>query len=286
MKHSYGWIPDRPDQRDLRFTPRPRKVYRAALGLQQASIIPPAVDLRPSCPPVYDQGQIGSCTANAIAAAIDFERQRQKLAFIFPSRLFIYYNEREIEGTIASDSGAQIRDGLKTINTTGACREKQTGPEDISFWPYSEPFAAKPSRNCYGAAACHKTLQYLSVAQQQTDMLDCLAQGFPFVFGITVYESFESNFVSQTGYVPIPAPSESVLGGHALLAVGYQIKSAILCSGSGLAGFVTGEHPVSILFRNSWGADWGDAGYGTIPVEYLTNPDLASDFWTIRMEEA
>ena len=251
MTHSYGRIKDTPDARDFRFAPRLPEIA-----------IPAVVDLRPGCPPIYDQGQLGSCTANAIAAAVDYERAYQGPAtpFMTPSRLFIYYNERVIEGTVDTDSGAQIRDGFKSINQQGVCAEYR--------WPYiTDKFADKPFHGCYGAASWHKNLTYLAVAQAQTDMMDCLAQGFPFVFGITAYESFESQTVDATGVVPMPSPGEAVLGGHALLAVGYD------------------QSAQRITFRNSWGTEWGMAGYGTIPFEYLTNPDLASDLWTIRLEE-
>ena len=250
MTHSYGRIKDTPDSRDYKFTPR------------MAFAVPEVVDLRPNCPPVYDQGQLGSCTANAIAADVDYERQHQgpMTPFMTPSRLFIYYNERVIEGTVDTDSGAQIRNGFKSINQQGVCAEYR--------WPYIiEKFAVKPYHGCYGAASWHKTLKYFALAQAQIDMMDCLAQGYPFVFGITVYESFESELVEKTGTVPMPKPGEAVIGGHALLAVGYNQASA------------------EVLFRNSWGTEWGTAGYGTIPFAYLTNPDLASNLWTIRLEE-
>jgi len=254
MKHTYGWIPNLPDQRDLLYIRR-----------RQLRELPAAVDLRANCPPVYDQGDLGSCTANAIAAAVDFERMKQKLFVLAPpSRLFIYYNERALEGTTASDAGASLRDGFKTIATQGVCQEKH--------WPYNPAmFATEPNKDCYVAALAHKTIKYLSVAQSQTDMLDCLANGYPFVFGITVYDSFESDAVNASGNVPMPGPNEGVLGGHALLAVGYSLAYSPAIA--------------RIRFRNSWGTSWGDAGYGTIPIQYLTNPDLASDFWTIRLEE-
>ena len=125
----YGWIPDLPDQRDYHF---------AAPSAVQASL-PPAVDLTPLCPPVYDQGQLGSCTGNGVAGVLQFDAMKESLPDTStPSRLFIYYNERVIEGTVKSDSGAQIRDGIKTVAATGAC--------DETLWPYDiTMFAHKPT---------------------------------------------------------------------------------------------------------------------------------------------
>lgn len=246
---SYGWIPDLPDHRDYVFT-----------RIAKPEALPAKIDLHNGCPPVYDQGQLGSCTANAIAGAVDFERNRQKLSFLTPSRLFIYYNERAIEGTVDQDSGAMIRDGMKTIGTQGVCPE--------TMWAYDiTKFQNKPTAACYTTASTHKALKYSRVPQDVTSMKTCLADGYPFVFGFTVYESFESSTVAQTGKVPMPSTNESVLGGHAVLAVGYSDASQ------------------RFLVRNSWGAKWGINGYFTIPYTYLTNTDLADDFWTIRLEQ-
>jgi C1A family cysteine protease len=251
MTHSYGRIKDTPDSRDYKFTPR------------MAFAVPGAVDLRPSCPPVYDQLQANSCIGNAIAGGVDYEREHQgpETPFMTPARLFIYYNARALEGTVDTDSGASIRDGFKSIKAQGVCAEYR--------WPYIVPgnVTRKPFHGCYGAASWHKTLTYLAVAQAQADMLDCLAQGYPFVFGITVYPSFETPYVDRTGFVPMPSPDEQAIGDHALLAVGYDVAAQ------------------RITFRNSWGTGWGDGGYGTIPFAYLTNPDLASDLWTIRLQD-
>ena len=210
---------------------------------------------------IEDQGQLGSCTANAIAVAIWFDLIRQKITAFAPSRLFIYYNERAMEGTIQSDSGAAIRDGIKSINTLGVCSE--------TLWPYSDanpgPFSRRPPAAAYTAALKNKSLKYQSINQNLPSMKGCLATGSPFVFGFTVYESFESDAVASSGVVPMPAKTESVLGGHAVLCVGYDDTSQ------------------RFLCRNSWGQTWGDGGYFTIPYAYLTNPKLASDFWVINV---
>lgn len=245
----YGWVPDLPDHRD--------HLYAAPPETLQA--LPSSMDLRPECPPVYDQGQLGSCTANAIAAAIEFDQMKQKLAQVFvPSRLMIYYDEREIEGTVSSDSGAQIRDGIKSVGTQGVC------PEDE--WPYDiTKFADKPPDNCYSDAVQYRAVSYQSVVQDLNQMKGCLAAGYPFVLGFSVYESFESREVAQTGHAPMPRPREQQIGGHAVVAVGYEDSNEWF------------------IMRNSWGTGWGMEGYFTLPYAYLTQRSLASDFWTIRL---
>ncbi|ALO66520.1 peptidase C1 [Arthrobacter alpinus] len=244
----YGWIPDLPDQRDFQF---------AAPVAVQASL-PPSVDLRPACPPVYDQGQLGSCTGNGIAGVLQFMAMKEGQADTStPSRLFIYYNERVIEGTVDSDSGAQIRDGIKSVASIGAC--------DETLWPYTiTKFAKKPLAKCYTAAKKNRAISYSRVSQSLSTMKGALASGFPVVFGFTVYDSFESADVARTGVVPMPATSESVLGGHCVVAVGYDDASQ------------------SFTIRNSWGTGWGMAGYATMPYGYLLDRSLASDFWCVR----
>src|SRR5262249_51396076 len=151
----YGWVRDLPDQRDRKF--------RALRGPEPATALPPSVDLRPHCPPVYDQGELGSCTANAIAAAMQFDAARQGLPANTPSRLFIYYNERALEGTVGSDSGAQIRDGIKSVAQWGDCPETE--------WPYDiNQFATQPPQSCYSDAFKHLALAYESVDQDLNDL--------------------------------------------------------------------------------------------------------------------
>jgi len=244
----YGWTPDYPDHRDV--------MYSAPMEVLQK--LPPKADLRLQCPLVYDQGQLGSCTANAIGAAMEFERKKQNLPDFIPSRLFIYYNERAMEGTINSDSGAQIRDGIKSVAQLGVCAENE--------WSYDiSKFEIKPPNNCYQDALKDKAVIYKRLVQTLNQLKGCLASGYPFACGFSVYESFESQQVAQTGIAPMPQAGEKLLGGHAVLVVGYD------------------DGQQRFLVRNSWGANWGMEGYFTLPYAYLTDNNLSDDFWTVRL---
>jgi C1A family cysteine protease len=245
--HKYGWLPDPPDQRD----------HLYAAPSQILGELPSETDLTGQCPAVYDQGDLNSCTAAAIGAAIAFARLKQQLTSLNPSRLFIYYNERAIEGNVRSDAGASIRDGIKSVATQGVCSEE--------MWTYNPAnFAMRPPRKCYASAVQHKVESYQRLGRNLTQMKGCLASGYPFVFGFTVYESFESSLVAKTGHAPLPKPTDKVLGGHAVVAVGYD------------------DAQLRFIARNSWGAGWGMKGYFTMPYAYLLEPDLSDDFWTIR----
>lgn len=248
ITHKYGWLRELPDQRDIQFT-----IAKTVTSL------PISVDLRLNMPAVYDQGDLGSCTANAIAAHLDFDRWKQGEAFLAPSRLFIYYNERKDQGTVKSDAGSTIRESVKAVVKYGACSELD--------WPYVEAkFAKRPLKGTFTEAIQYQGLTYQAVKRDLNTMMNCLANGLPFVAGFTVYTSFESNSTAKTGIMTLPAASESVLGGHAILVVGYtNIKS----------------QPYWIV-RNSWGTDWGDKGYFYMPQSYLLNTKLSSDFWVLQ----
>lgn len=247
----YGWIPDLPDLRDRIFA-APSAALRA---------MPPVVDLRSDCPPVYDQGQLGSCTAQAISGALQFDQIKQQQSDVFvPSRLFIYYNERVIEGTVDEDSGAMLRDGIKTVARQGAPHE--------ALWPYAvSHFRDKPTPAAYRDGRHHEAILYERLVQTVDQLKGCLASGYPFVFGFSVYESFETTTVARTGIVPLPRRGESLLGGHAVVCVGYD------------------EPRQSFVIRNSWGTSWGRAGYGAMPYDYLLDSGLSDDFWTIKTVE-
>jgi C1A family cysteine protease len=256
-KRSFGWVPDRPDQRDYLYS-----------AIRPVVRLPKKIDLKEFCSIVENQEALGSCTANALAGNLEYLDKKGITKNNTPrrwpeasygvyedvSRLFIYYNERVLEGTADYDSGASLRDGIKTLRKQGACWEKT--------WPYViERFTRKPSKKCYLEAKKHRIESYHRI-NSLLEMLTCLAEGYPFVFGFTVYESFQSQKVARTGVAQMPKKKEKVLGGHAVMAAGYN------------------QSQKRFLVRNSWGSEWGKDGYFTMPYEYLET--LSADFWTIR----
>ncbi len=249
-KPTYGWKPDLPDHRDVLYG----VVHRVAAPL------PSSADLRPICPPVENQGNLNSCTGNALAGVLEILEKKDKVPFQDLSRLFIYYNERVIEHSVQADDGAAIRDGIKSLVKQGVCTEES--------WPYVQnKWNVKPPRACYKEASEHQVTAYQRI-QTLDEMRACLAEGFPFVFGFSVYESFESPAIEKTGILDLPKPGERQVGGHAVVAVGYN------------------DSDKRFIVRNSWGEAWGQGGYFTMPYEYLGNRNLADDLWTIRRAEA
>ena len=242
----YGWNPDLPDHRDL---------YKA----HKPMACPPKVDLRTTgfLPPIWDQGSLGSCVAHATAAAYEFILGKDKEPDWMPSRLFIYYNARVLENSVASDDGCQIRDAVKQLNSLGACHE--------DIWPYQIPkFPIKPLAKCYAQAKKDQVIQYSRILQTEQELEACLAGGYPICCGISLYESFETPAAAQVGLIPMPNLTERALGGHAVLVVGYDHIRRLF------------------IMRNSWGEDWGDKGYFYLPYDYLLKPSLADDFWVLQ----
>lgn len=267
----YGHIPDIHDPRDHKIKFTDEHVQSFSLRLN-ASVNNTVFDLRnlvhlPQALSNIDQGSLGSCTANAIAYAYAFDeiKQQNKQSFL-PSRLFIYYNERVIENTVNRDSGAQLRDGIKSINKYGVCEEHH--------WIYDPlKFAVKPPKSVYDEAINAKAVKYSSIdfsldrtiADRVAHLKRALQSGFPFVFGFYVYESFETDVVARTGIVPIPDyDNEQLLGGHAVCAVGFS------------------DLKQSFIVKNSWGPNWGLNGYFYMPYNYLADPEQALDFWIIE----
>lgn len=253
-RYPLGWIPDVPDQRDIPFA----EVFRMPAKL------PAQTDLRAGCSAVEDQSALGSCTAQALVGALEYLElqalKAEKIRFRDLSRLFVYYNERVVQGTVQEDSGASLRIGIKTLKTKGVCREE--------LWPYKvDRFAMKPPDACYREAAHHQVMAYQRLHTFE-EMKAGLAMGLPFVFGFAVYEHVMSETTAKTGRVRLPKKRERLLGGHAVLAVGYQDRSKI------------------VIFKNSWGSIWGRQGYGELPYAYLQSRELSDDFWCIQSTES
>jgi C1A family cysteine protease len=209
------------------------------------------VDLRNKMPPIVDQGSLGSCTACALCGIVSYLNPK-----ITGSRLFLYYNERVMIGTINIDSGAYIRDGVTSLTKMGICPE--------SMWPYIIPnFKTKPPINCYKKAMDSQVLTSKNIYNNTTDMMSALNAGHPFVVGIMVYSSFMTLSVARTGMVPMPKKGESILGGHAVVVCGYDDNKKLW------------------ICRNSWGTNWGEKGYFYLPYNYLLDSRLSSDLWCL-----
>ncbi|CAE7779103.1 unnamed protein product [Symbiodinium sp. KB8] len=179
-----------------------------------------------------------------------------------PSRLFIYYNERLVEGSVNQDAGAMIRDGIKTMSKVGVCPE--------SVWKYDDGptfFKQEPNQQAYDIAQKCRVMGYARVAQDLSQMKMCIKSGYPFVFGFAVLSSFQTAEVARTGKMVMPQANDQQLGGHAVCAVGYD------------------DFQQCFIVRNSWGEAWGDKGYFYMPYEYICHPSLASDFWAINWVE-
>ncbi|CAE6917748.1 unnamed protein product, partial [Symbiodinium sp. KB8] len=264
----FGWKPDMPDHRDLHVTfPKveaPTKIKKKAEGQKEL------VDLRPMNGgfPIFNQGHLGSCTANALAAAFHFTLHKMEVenhkdfADFTPSRLFIYYNERLVEGSVNQDAGAMIRDGIKTMSKVGVCPE--------SVWKYDDGptfFKQEPNQQAYDIAQKCRVMGYARVAQDLSQFKMCIKSGYPFVFGFAVLSSFQTAEVARTGKMVMPQATDQQLGGHAVCAVGYD------------------DFQQCFIVRNSWGEGWGDKGYFYMPYEYICHPSLASDFWAINWVE-
>ena len=239
---NYTWKPDLVDFRNYPYQTVPVPVATHS-------------DLRPVMPPVFDQGQEGSCTANAGIGLMEFLELKDKKVFTQLSRQFLYYFERYLEGTVNQDAGASISDCMKALAKYGASTE--------ALWPYLIPkMKTKPSAAAIKDGLTRKIVTYTSL-RGIDDIKNCLLSGFPVDFGFSVYTSFESSEVAASGIVPMPTKGDQLLGGHSVLAIGHDdAKQWVIC-------------------RNSWGPDWGVKGDFFLPYGYFTK-GLASDFWTIR----
>lgn len=258
---SFGWMPDLPDLADETL---------ASLPVLEADL-PKKISLKSQFPAPYNQGQIGSCTANALAGAMQYSRRvTGKTPDFLPSRLFIYYQERVIEGTVFTDSGARIQTGIDVLRDLGAPPESEWSYDSTPANSITHVFASgskatqAPSAKVMTSAAKYQTISKARLQQKEKDLKSCLASGFPFVFGFRVYKNFDR----FTKTLNVPDPNSAKVAGHAVLAVGYDDDTRMF------------------RIRNSWGSFANDGGYFDMSYDYVSNSNLCSDFWAVYETEA
>jgi C1A family cysteine protease len=265
MSHYYGLIRQTPDPRDLKFT----------VSKRTTNVLSSSYDVSSRTGPMLNQGALGTCGPNTTAECIDYDELAENQALAAPSRLYIYFNTRYLQGSVSTDSGVQNRTMLKALAIYGYCPE--------TMWPYSDDkttFLLQPSQDCYTTGGRNLITNYASVAVDLNQMKGVISTGFPFIFGTYVFQGIESDAAASTGIVPMPASGEQPIGGHDVSFVGYSdIQQPGVKPGNiWPAG--------TFKFRNHWlnndGSLWGDGGYGYFSYAAATNANWVSDLWVIN----
>ncbi len=258
----FGWLPDPFDHRDLRRSSKRVEVALKATQKRSKGVItsdrvesdPKAVDLRKHCSPIEDQGEIGSCTAQSVVGLLEYLWRQTHGEHMDGSRLFLYKATRNLLNW-TGDTGAFVRTAIKATRLFGVC------PED--YWPYeASKFDDEPPAFCYSFARSFRAVVYYRLESKVAALRQSLAQGVPFAFGFTCFQSIDDDDVYETGKIPFPGGDESSVGGHAVIAVGYD------------------DAKKHFIIRNSWGRGWGEKGYGYLPYRYFED-ELADDCWCV-----
>jgi C1A family cysteine protease len=274
-RHPFNVQRDVYDPRDLRADPP-----------VDLSTIPDHADLHDTpglVPEIWNQGNLGSCTGHGGGRVFEIARRTAQLLAAMPSRLFIYYCARELEGTISDDAGAQVRDCIKVMEKFGVAHEEHW-PYDVGAWK------TKPTVDAYADAETRQVVKYTRLSPRPAAICAAIASGKAVVFGFSVYASFESSEVAQTGIVPMPAKGEQNMGGHCVAATGYTITNRGGARGGFFGAmldrlFGTRGFDGFLICDNSWGPNWGATGRFSLPFAFITK-QLAWDFWTVDAVEA
>jgi len=279
-----GWLPDFPDNRD--FTPEDDEAgvrLNSPSGKSPEDVsqdeLPPQIDLRQWDSPIEDQGEIGSCTAQAAVGLLEFCEQQARGTFINASRLFVYKVTRNLLGW-TGDTGAFCRSALQALVVFGA------PPED--YWPYNtDKFDQEPTPFLYNYAQAFQGLKYQRLdppntgpEQQLRRIKAHLASKTPAMFGFPVYESLyrANQGAASEGHIPFPANNEKQKGGHAVVAIGFDDQREVRNPINGKS------EKGALMIRNSWGTSWGNRGYGWMPYRYVLE-GLARDWWVLTKAE-